>query len=415
MFEMNRSLWSGLLFTLALTCAGAQEKRELLSTFLRNFEMASLDVKIQILRDAAERPEDLGPLYHQAVEYVLTNTTQIPADQRYQQLALIAAEQIRKRGYREARLSLWRLFETDPDTRIRLNVLNAMGVIARGDPAAIRRIVDWLNNQNTLYATGQQPDLPVIQACVEILGQLGDASSPALPPSMAGVDTAHLLSSLFGALFATVNLGLAEDVTRAAQAALAGLGGNLADHLKEVIRTRPPVLKRRALQAAVRSESLPDERKGEVAEAALTVALQTVAVNAQERAVLREMRFDAARILRDHKRSEATPLAVEHFNQTLLEFDRGISDKLALIDATQFLANMGSHDAAVRLTKYLVLMNSYMEKGQGTDEQVLLALIESLGRLGDKVAFDDLIYIQYLGYSGQIKQAARQAQERLKW
>lgn len=412
---MNKPFWSGLLFMLVLTCAGAQEKGELLSTFLRNFEMASLDVKIQILQDAAGRPEDLGPLYHRAVEYVLTNATQVLTDQRYRQLALIAAEQIRKLRYGEARWSLWRLFEADPDTRVRVNALNAMGVIARGEPAAIRRIVDWLDIQNTLYATGQQPDLPVIQACVEILGRLGDSSSLSAAPSMAGVDTAGLLSSLFGAVFATANLGLSEDVTRAAQAALTGMGGSLADHLEEVIRTRSPVLKRRALQMAARSESLPDEQKGEVAETALTVALQTVAVNAQERAVLREMRFDAARILRDRKRSVATALAVEHFNQTLLEFDHGISDKLALIDAIRFLASMGSHDAAARLTKYLTLMNFYMEKGQGTNEQVLLALIESLGRLGDRVSFNDLIYVQYLGYSGQIKQAARQAKESLKW
>ncbi len=76
---------------------------------------------------------------------------------------------------------------------------------------------------------------------------------------------------------------------------------------------------------------------------------------------------------------------------------------------------MGTHEAAVRLTQYLVLLNSYMESGKGYDEQVMGALIESLGQLEDKVAFDDLVYTQYLGYSSSIRTAARAALDRLRW
>ena len=76
---------------------------------------------------------------------------------------------------------------------------------------------------------------------------------------------------------------------------------------------------------------------------------------------------------------------------------------------------MGTHEAAVRLTQYLVLLNSYTEKGQGYDEQIALAVVSNLGKLGDKAAFDDLIYATYLNYSAQVKKAARQALESLKW
>ncbi|MCK5007173.1 MAG: hypothetical protein KAR73_07275, partial [Spirochaetales bacterium] len=79
------------------------------------------------------------------------------------------------------------------------------------------------------------------------------------------------------------------------------------------------------------------------------------------------------------------------------------------------LGAMGTHEAAVRLTQYLVLLNSYTERLREFDNIIVLAVIENLGSLGDKTAFDDLLYAQYLSYSSEIKKAARDALENLKW
>ena len=45
----------------------------------------------------------------------------------------------------------------------------------------------------------------------------------------------------------------------------------------------------------------------------------------------------------------------------------------------------------------------------------MLAVIGNLGKLGDKVAYDDLMYTKYLSYSTQIKDAAQKAIKNLKW
>ncbi len=394
---MNRRIGLGMLMAiLVLGSVAAQDGKDLLNTYQRNFEMAGVEVKIQILQDASARAGGLEPLFHQAVDFVINNGSLLPVDQRYRQVAALAAERIQVLDYAEARGSLWRLFELDTDTRLRVALLAALSVVAKGQPALIRQMADWLDSQNQIYATGQKPDPAVVGACVQALGRLGDPAA-------------------FGAVFATMNLGLADDVTSGARVALGAMQGSFAEHLREVILTRPLPQKRSALQLAMLSASLPDEQKGAVAETALATALGTLSTTAQDRVLQREMRAEAARALRDRKWSRATPLAVEHFNQTLLEFDRGITDQTVLIEAIQCLGAMGDHDAAVQLTKHLVLLNSYMEKGQVTDEQILLALLENLGKLGDKVAFDDLMYVQYLGYSARIKKTARQAGESLKW
>jgi hypothetical protein len=44
-----------------------------------------------------------------------------------------------------------------------------------------------------------------------------------------------------------------------------------------------------------------------------------------------------------------------------------------------------------------------------------MGIIAALGQLGDRVAFDDLMYTQYLGYSAAVKKASRTALEKLKW
>ena len=394
---MKRRIASGMLLTLlVLSSVAAQEKKDLLNTYLRNFEIAGVDVKLQVLQDAAARPEGLGPLFHQAVDFVINNGSMLPLDQRLRQMAVLASGQIRDLQYTEARNSLWRLFELDTETQVRVAALDALSVVARGQPALIRQVADWLDSQNQIYATGKRPDVAVVDACVKALGRLGDPVA-------------------FNAVFATMIAGLDDNVSSAARTALEGMQGSMAEHLKQVVVSRPLLQKRSALHVAVSSATLPDEQKGEVAETALATALGTIPTSAQERVLQREMRTEAAGTLRERKWSKATGLMIEHFNQTLLEFDRGITDKAVLLEALHGLGAMGNHDAAVRLTKYLVLLNSYAEKGQGTDEQVMLALLENLGRLGDKVAFDDLMYIQYLGYSARVKKTARQAQENVKW
>jgi hypothetical protein len=387
-----------LAFLLAAGAVGAQTAQDMLASYKRNFVIAGLDTKLQIIQDAGRSGgRELGPLYLQAVDYVLENFSLLETDQRFRALGVAAVDLLRAAGYADARFSVLKLFQTDNSRELRVSCLNALGVIGRGDAEIVNILNLWLAAQNTVFRTGKVPDVPVIFAAVKALGGLADGSS-------------------FPVLFTTMNLGYTADVTNQAREALQAISGDYKQLFLGVLRDSPLPEKLEALNLALSYERLNESEKGEIAEFALDVGLHTAAADNQLKASARDLRFAAARALAQRKWSKATPLAIENFDAVVLEYERALADRRFVLEAIELLGSVGSHEAAVRLTQYLIYLNSYTERLRSFDSAIVLAVVQSLGRLGDKVAFDDLLYVDHLpSYSNEIKAAARKARSSLKW
>jgi hypothetical protein len=395
---MRRVLCIGIALVMAATVVQAQDSKKILETFRRNFAIASLDVKIQILQDAAagKTAPDMGPLFQQAVDFVFDNAGLIPTDARFSQLAAIGAEQIGAVNYVPGRFSLWKLFQSGVDSLTLGKAATALGVVGAGDEEIIANLNRYVDGQNAIFATGKTPDMAVIAASIKALGRLGSPAS-------------------FPVLFSSINLGYPDQVSALARDSLLAIKGDFKEMILGVIKSRSLSEKKLALQMALDGEKLSDEQKSQVAEYALDIGLHSSAADAVGKTVLRDMRFVAANALGARKYSHASPFMVEHLDMAIGEFDKGLIDKTSLLSAIQTLGAMGTHEAAVRLTQYLVLINSYTEKDKGYNAEVVVAVVASLGALGDKVAFDDLMYTQYLNYSAAVKKAARTALDSLKW
>jgi len=396
---MKKVRWTPLLALLLLSASGlwAQNPQDLLRSYTRNFAIASLDTKMQIIQDAGMGGQgEMGPLYQQAVDYVLDNFSLVDTDQRFRQLAILAVGQLKSTGYREGRHSVFKLFNTDEETGIRVGCLDALGALALGDEEIIGYLNVWLDKQNTLFRSGMVPDVYVVSAAVRALGELGEQSS-------------------FAPLFATMTLGYTDNITRSAREALFELSGELKDSMIGILTESDLPQKKIALEMSLETDRLNQTQKGEIAQFALDVGLHTAAIDNPSRQIARELRYLAVIALTERKWASATDMAIEHFDAVLLEYDRGLTDRRRVVEAVNCLGAMQTHEAAVRLTQYLVLLNAYTERSQEFDNIIVLAVVENLGRLGDKTAFDDLLYARYLSYSSEIKQAAREAVERLKW
>jgi HEAT repeat protein len=390
--------WLALLLALTAGAGWAQTPQDLLKSYQRNFAIASLDVKVEIVLDAGQRNlKELGPLYLRAVDYVLTNFALLETDQRFRTLALAALTQLRATGFAEARYSVWKLFQTDSSPDVRQSALDTLAVIGRGDPEIARSLTLWLESQNTVFQTGKVPEVPVILAAVKALGALGDPVA-------------------FPVLFATMNQGYTDEISKQARLSLLAIPADYRAQFTSILRDSPLPEKQLALGMAMEFPRLSDADKSAIAEFALDVGLHTAASDNESKSLARELRFQAARALTGRRWSKATPLAIEHFDAVLLEYERGLADRRFLIEAISLLGDMGSHEAAVRLTQYLVALNAYTERVREFDSTIVLAVIENLGKLGDKVAFDDLQYVEYLkSYSPEVLAAARKVRASLKW
>ena len=115
------------------------------------------------------------------------------------------------------------------------------------------------------------------------------------------------------------------------------------------------------------------------------------------------------------KWSQASPVVVKYFYRAQGEYkdaDKGVE---VLIPVVNCMGAMATTEAAQALSIFLGLLNSETEQKKTYNEQVLLAVIKALGELGDKTAFDYLLYVGYLDYPESVKQASRDALARLQW
>lgn len=368
----------------------------MLLAFQRSFARGSLSTKIQVLQDAAEMSgEAMGPLYQQAIEFILDNVRTLRDDNAAQELAVLAVNLTGMHDYRPAADLLWRLFENTDSVRIHISIMSALGVVAKDNPELVTKLNTWMASQNNAMRSGGFVERQVVAECVVTLGKVGNENS-------------------YGLLFSASYLKYSDDITYKADRAMEQLGGDYIANIVKVIEQNPPAEKLEALQRATGREDLGLEARATIAMRALAFGIESRVAEEADAGTLRELRYLAVRKLTEYGWSEATPLVIQHFDQTIIEVDRGLTSSSSLLEAIACLGAMGTHEAAVRLSLYLEVMNAYVENGQPVDTQTALSVVNNLGALGDRVAFDYLLYTGYLDYAPPVKRAAREALNNLK-
>ena len=79
------------------------------------------------------------------------------------------------------------------------------------------------------------------------------------------------------------------------------------------------------------------------------------------------------------------------------------------------LRNIAPLDAVNPLIDYLEELNDSTEKGKSVSTDIVLSIINTLGAIGNKAAFDSLLAVTYLNYEESVLTAAREALSGLRW
>jgi hypothetical protein len=385
-----------ILLTLSTGQIFSADNPEIVEAFRKNFTRGSLATKVRVLQDSLEYEDaDMAPLYTLSLYFITGNSWMLLNDNLGRELMLFTIRLLGTTRIEESAPQLWQFFNEVDDSALRIEIMSTLGDTASGNTEIIYGINTWLREYNSLFKSGKPVDEKLAAETVAALGKLGDPTS-------------------FPIVFTTGTIGYSEAVNLSSAEALGSIEGYFTDHIIQVIRGSVPEEKIAALKAAYGQSNLLREDKASIAIVGLDVGLYSEALDTEAEGFLRELRFEAVRELTAMNWSGGTDNLIKHFDNTVFEYEQKLCRKVNLIEAIDALGGSGIHDAAVRLTIYLEVLNSYTENGQIVDEQIILSVIRNLGELGDNTAFDYLLYTGYLNYSGSVKRAAREALKNLK-
>ena len=355
------------------------------------FAAADLSGKLKIINEASAKPTPtMGPLYKAAVDYLVSNLSVLRTEKEGETLAIKAAQLIGQVSYLPAADSVWKLFQFSTTKAVRLSALDSLAIVAKASDEVINQMNHWLAGQNLLHLSDSTVDPQLIDGCVRALAAVADSSS-------------------FQVLFATMEAGYGEPVTNDAKNALKLVRGDLATHLLQAVKSARYSSRPVALKMAMNDPNLTLAQQGQIATAALAAALSPDPALQVSPADLSVLQMAAVRDLGRLAWTPAQSLVIENFNRTATSFSGGSSMADDLVASAKAVADMSTHEAAVRLSLYLGLINSQTDKGRPFDQSVTLAIISDLGQLGDRVAFDNLYSMQFLNYPEPVKAAASAA------
>ncbi|MDR1466484.1 MAG: hypothetical protein LBI40_02560 [Treponema sp.] len=400
MYKIKKIVFFGI-YALCYYPLTAQES--IFRAYKQSFVRVDLAGKAGVLRDAAldgSAGEFMARLCGFALDYALWNGEIMADDADMIDLISVAARGASAFDHTDSAETLWELFAIYGDVLTRVEILDALRVLGRGNIRIVDDLNQFLMEQNAVFRPDMTLEYPVIRAAVSAVGSLGNASS-------------------YPILFAMLSLDYSEEIIRTATAGLYDIRGDFKRFLMDVIQVNPaadaqPLSTEKliAFRLGMGSEELTEADKGELAQAALEVGLGDGGTDA----ALADLRYQSVRILTDLKWVRASETAIKHFYRVQNDYADVAATKKQFIEAVGFLGAMGSTDAARVLALQLGLLNFQVEHETTHDEDVIIAFVNALGEIGDKLAFDDLLRIRdYLDYSEKVKRAAHISLSKLKW
>lgn len=391
---MSRASCFICLLFIAAGFGFSQDEGPTVEELQRDFSWGDYPAKMEILR-ASEAYPNMDRLYLQSLHFVIWNAEKLRDHGPDQELALLTIQLIRRAKTREATLLLWDLFRDYEVSLIRREILTTLGEIAGGNIEVISAISRWVEGRNDLFRGGYFVDSELFGAVVTILGKLKSEIS-------------------FPSLFSATTLGYPVETRLKAETALRQLQGDHKKLIIPILENNPLPEKNFVLRFVIQEEEILPKEKAEIAKAALEISLKLSVEGVEERETLLEFRRNAVGLLIDtDARGAAAPL-IECFDEVLFAVEKGTAPRSDLIQTVNALGKTNSPEAAERLTLYIGLLNLQTENGQPVDEEIVLTVIRNLSLLGDKIAFDQLLYIRHLQYSPKIKRAARKVMEELR-
>ncbi|GAB6090028.1 hypothetical protein [Spirochaeta dissipatitropha] len=369
----------------------AQNQVSLSDSYIRDFRNSEGGVRFQILESSLEyEPQELTRFYLDVLDFILGNAGDRINDNSSRNLYNLAVDRLAAAGTNEPALRVWDLFTLDRDSSQRIRLLESMTVFGVDAPRLHTRLADWIKTQNTLLRSGVQIDR-------QVLGQ-------------AVMTAASLQNTVFFEAFLhTVISSHPLTIDQPAREGILAFGDRQVELLKTVIPREEVSLQIEMLAYVSRRDDLDPDLKAEIAQAVLRTAVDRHHAPATDVMMNRRLRSDATGIIAAAGYSPASREIIEHFNISLSDYDNRRITIADLLDSINAMGAIGTQDAAVRLSRYLDNLNTSTQNDRPVSTQIMLAVVNNLGRLGFEEAYNALFYATMLNYPARVKTALNEA------
>ena len=106
----------------------------------------------------------------------------------------------------------------------------------------------------------------------------------------------------------------------------------------------------------------------------------------------------------------------DYFEIAVEQYNAFFMSKNELLEVMDCLTVLATSETGKALSDFLAVLNKKTESTGTFDEALMLHLISSLSQLGEKTAFDNLLYvILHEGYPDSIVLASKEALAKLNW
>ncbi|MBP3366962.1 MAG: hypothetical protein J6K96_08245 [Treponema sp.] len=388
---MNRKRFAQSIVVMSLTLALGFSYAE--EPYLTLFYKGNLAEKNQIVKDAAEAGD--GSIALQSLDFSISAYGALHGESEFITLAETSVKALTAGNTpgkeKEAAEKLRSVFKLFSEPQIKIAVLDAFSVFQAPENLFLVNDFFYEKMQNSADI-----DEALLKA-VLYMGSYGNAAS-------------------FNMLFIADIL----DVWPSYSKILANAYGSLADGSeKEILQLLATVPAERKIIILEKLSSNPKIAKkicGEAAENVLSSVIYSMEGSQDDSSGMQtELMLASLQIISDANWTRASKMATSCFDALRSGYESGSISDEAFSNAIADIASVASADTAKVLSSYLDFLNRSTEKKQPPAKAVVLSVINSLGELGDKNAFDCLLYATYLDYPEEVILSAKSALAKLKW
>ena len=281
-------------------------------------------------------------------------------------------------------------FNNFSSDHVKIACLNRFAVF--NNPENVKFVNDYVSDK----ALNNQPMTSVILSAVNLMGKIGNNES-------------------FSILFAADIANVWPKYSSYIQSAYSTLAVNASADLINLFTKAPVEQKLMVLNLIKNSSEIPEFVKGQLAQKSLSMSIINIDEEQDISPAQNKLMSESVNLLAQINWSMSSEVVADYFPLAQNLYQKEQISAEDFISIIQSCTQIASQNMVLPLIKYLNFLNRSTQDNKPVNTQVVLSVINSLGGLGDKQAFDELLFVTYLDYTQEVLEAAKSALDNLKW